>query len=184
GSVGAYGGDVRGVGGVEEVCVRADEEVLSVRRPVVLDREVERERQQLGEVASVETRAEEPLSRLEVRWRTEQVSVEADEAKRLPVRGDVWVGRESLPVGPGADDPVLVAAVGIHAPDRVVEGVEVEMFVDDFATAGRKRRLTFAATDPGGQADAVAPVGVDDIDGRALALGVPVVLVDDAPSVR
>src|ERR671931_658168 len=44
-SIGADGGDVRGVGRVEEVCVRADQEALAVRRPVVLDREVERERQ-------------------------------------------------------------------------------------------------------------------------------------------
>src|SRR6185312_12684968 len=127
---------------------------------------------------------EEPLSRLEVRRRAEQVSVEADEAERLAVRGDVRVGRESLPVGPGADDPVLIAAVGIHAPDRVVEGVEVEVLVDDFGTVGRKRRLTFAATDPRGQADAVAPVGVDDIDGRALTLGVPIVFVNDLSTVR
>jgi hypothetical protein len=58
------------------------------------------------------------------------------------------------------------------------------VLVDDRGPIRRERRLAFAATHPRGQADPVAPVGVDEIDGRALGLGVPVVLVDDCPAVR
>ena len=78
---------------------------------------------------------------------------------------------------------MLVAAIGVHAPDGASKVVKSPWLVDDSGTVGHEGGLTFAATHPRSQADLVAAVGIYDIDRRALRFGVPVVLEDDAPAV-
>src|SRR5919204_3109230 len=90
--------------------------------------------------------------------------------KPLPVRSE--------PNSPSA------GSVGPMRLKSVPEKVSIPLGETDDRAPGRERRLPLTAAHPAGEADAVAGVGVDHVDGRAQRLGVPVVLVDDRPAVR
>jgi hypothetical protein len=85
------------------------------------------------------------------------------------------------PFGQGVDQRSLVAAVGVHDPDAVVEGVRVEALEHDLPAVRSERRLAAATGRVRGQVDESAAVRTDQRDAGG---DVGVELEHDLPPVR
>src|SRR6266705_6137827 len=118
----------RDSGGMTDSILREDE-VLAVRRPVLLDSDTETEGGDLEQVAAVNVGDEER--------RLELLIALGDEAEFLAVGRNIRVGC------PGRGrDPLPIVAGEIHAPERLVVGCGIEPVEHDPRPVRRERRIT------------------------------------------
>ena len=169
-SVRADGCDVRRNSGRMTDSILRENQVLAVRRPVLLDRDTETEGGKLEWVATIYVG--------DFERRSEILSVKSDIAEFLAVGRNIRVGC------PGRGrDPLPIVAGEIHTPERLVVGCGIEPMEHDPRPVRRERRITLADICVWGQLNDVAAICIhqgDAAEGRF----VPVNLEDDLPAVR
>src|SRR5438445_5184464 len=170
-SVWTDGRNVRRDSGGMTDSIRRKNQVLAVRRPVLVNSDAETERDELEQVAAVNVGDEER--------RLELLIALGDEAEFLAVGRNIRVGC----AGRGRD-PLPIVAGEIHAPKRLLVGCGIEPMEHDPRPVRRERRITLADICVWGQLNDVAAVGVHQGDAAEGRFFPPVNLEDDLPTVR